>query len=110
MWETLSRKAYQKSTSKQRFQPAKFNWTSREKSGILSAYFPGSIFTFLGGLVVHRLGGAKTVGIASVIVAVIELSSPFLFRAHIVVYMVGRTLIGLVEVSEPQLRQKLLFS
>lgn len=92
-----------------RVQPAKFNWTSMEKGFILSAFFTGSIFTFLCGPLIHKVGGARIVGIACILTAIIELTSPFQFVTNVYVFIIGRVFVGFCGVSNSQFDHSLSF-
>lgn len=87
---------------------ADFNWTSFEKGLILSASASGHAFTFVSGFFINKFGGAKVVGIATSLIAMLTTLSPIFVRIHVGLFVVGRALEGFFEVSKQKKTQRAL--
>lgn len=70
-----------------------------EKGVIFSAFSFGSLFSFFGGVFAYKFGGATTMGVSVLIMAILEFLSPLFFRIHLIVFLVARAILGLLEVS-----------
>lgn len=86
---------------------ARYDWDSQIQGLILGSYFWGYILTSMpGGLVAETFGPTKTVGITTIISAVLTLLTPLAASWHYGVVIAIRFVLGFLGVSS---NNKILF-
>lgn len=81
------------------FQKADFNWSTKEKGFIISAFFYGYLASPFGGILSVKYGGVVIYGLGIAITGFLTILSPFIIRINIWAYGAIRVLEGIVEVS-----------
>lgn len=82
------------------WQEAEFNWNSKEKGYILSAFFYGyAPVQIFGGLLGTKYGGATVLGIGVALTALFTIGMPFAAYNSFYGIIIFRTLAGVFEVK-----------
>lgn len=78
---------------------AEFEWSSKEKGVILSAFSWGYMTAPFGALAAAKFGGVKTFGAGIALTGLLTMLSPTLMNWSLEAYLVARILEGVFEVS-----------
>lgn len=79
-------------------QEATYNWTSHEKSVILSMDALGHIFTGFCGTAINKIGGATSLNVITMLQAAVALAAPFMLNTHLYLFLANRLVAGFLEV------------
>lgn len=75
-----------------------YQWSTKEKGIILSAFSWGYMFAPLGALVANKFGGAMSYGLGITATGFLTILTPFLIEWNLKVYLIARILEGVFEV------------
>ncbi len=82
-----------------------FKWSPVEKGLILSCFSWGYILSPVGGILASRFGGSVIFGIGLTVTALLTILSPMLVRISTSIFITGRILEGVSEVSAKHIKR-----
>lgn len=77
-----------------------YEWSTKEKGLILSAFSWGYMFAPLGALVANKFGGAIGYGVGIAATGLLTVLTPLLMDLDLKIYLVARVLEGVFEVLD----------